>query len=790
MLRTLRHQKLKGLRSASRRRRNPDAPYGVMPATWRGALSESKAEARSLLSGTRQMLGTAGLPAEALPEPFDLNKRADDIATILASSQYPDLAAQSKLDTSSTTVAEQVFSVFEKVAAEKAAKPILAKAKRAFAARLDTLRASALAKRKAAGAQVRDATAEAEAEKYLRLEKELASLEGGDASGDTSTEESEPDEGEEDADTTKEEIKELYRQAKAARKRAGKKTPEVVLALIEAVDGQDPDEIMDAVMAVREFQQEAEAEKAKKAQKAKAQKEQKGPEVTEKRVPRSAGGKKVRRGGEAPSPLPVVQEDADEDDDDEDDDEEEEEDKDKILTISRAGERLAGYADYRARTRRTTKNDPSYLEPSAAVRRETAGDILLYVLNDRGEGRETQVFINNSLTETFAVKGRGAASWKKATQYVKWWREKPSEKTGQPIKARLEKRVVVATEAEPDKFEVALPGIRGATAAAPKRQESLATIMEQLRAEPKSRSNPRSCREGYLRNPLGRQVVADVREVFRRSNPGGLVTALVGAAGFVAGTYAEAEFGLSKQFTRGGKATVMGAREAARAAQERRLPALPKLPGKPKVKTTSDFKPSAKLEKMLSSFYALEGQKKRTPFSQAKKREEMEDRLDEMWGQIKDLEAVEMATQGIRSNPRKLAVPEHIAKTPRKAGERISAIGVKGKWPIGDLFHARLAAIYIMSPSHRAKKAQVLRALETNWPQYDWREFLARPVETGVRRAVANPSDYETARQMFDLRDMKKYGLITTGEYSDGLRYIEEGRGEEYLSYLRKRIAG
>jgi hypothetical protein len=32
--------------------------------------------------------------------------------------------------------------------------------------------------------------------------------------------------------------------------------------------------------------------------------------------------------------------------------------------------------------------------------------------------------------------------------------------------------------------------------------------------------------------------------------------------------------------------------------------------------------------------------------------------------------------------------------------------------------------------------------------------------------------------------------LITTGEYSDGLRYIEEGRGEEYLSYLRRRIAG
>ena len=770
MLRTLRHQKLKGLRSASRRR-NPDAPYGVLPAKWTAALARGKAEARSLLLGTREMLVTAGLPAAALPEPVDLNKRTDDIGTLIVSSEYADLAVQSKLDTSSTTVAEQVFSVFEKVAAEKAAKPILAKAKRAFAARLDALRAPALAKRKAAGAQVREATAEAEAEEYLRLEKELASLEGGDASGDTSTEEPEPDEGE-DADEDDDEIEELYRQAKAARKRAGKKTPEVVLALIEAYEGQDPDEIMEAVMAVREFQQEA--EKAKKAQE---------PEVVEKPVARRSrtaaaeaprAASPPRRGGQAPSPLPVPTGEDDEIPKFEGE-------------LSRAGKRLAGYADYRARTRRTTKNDPSYLEPSDAVRRETAGDILLYVLNDRGEGRETQVFINNSLTETFAVKGRGAASWKKATQYVKWWREKPSEKTGQPIKARLEKRVVVATEAEPDKFEVALPGIRGATAAAPKRQESLATIMEQLRAEPKSRSNPRSCREGYLRNPLGRQAVADVREVFRRSNPGGLVTALVGAAGFVAGTYAEAEFSLSKQFTRGGRATATGAREVARAAQERRLPALPRLPMKPKAKTTSDFKPSAKLEQMLSSYYAMEGQKKRTPFSQAKKREELEDLLDEMWFDIKGQEAFEMAKQGTRSNPRKLAVPEHIAKTPRKAGERISAIGVKGKWPIGDLFHARLAAIYILSPSHSAKKAQVLRALETNWPQYDWRGFLS---QRGTLRQVANPSDYETARQMFDLREMKKYGLITTGEYSDGLRYIEEGRGEEYLSYLRRRIAG
>jgi hypothetical protein len=55
--------------------------------------------------------------------------------------------------------------------------------------------------------------------------------------------------------------------------------------------------------------------------------------------------------------------------------------------------------------------------------------------------------------------------------------------------------------------------------------------------------------------------------------------------------------------------------------------------------------------------------------------------------------------------------------------------------------HARLAAVYIKSPSHAAHRAKVLRPLEAYYPQYDWREFVARPVETGVRRAVANPRD-------------------------------------------------
>ena len=61
----------------------------------------------------------------------------------------------------------------------------------------------------------------------------------------------------------------------------------------------------------------------------------------------------------------------------------------------------------------------------------------------------------------------------------------------------------------------------------------------------------------------------------RRNNSGLLLPAVLGVAGFVAGTYAEAEFGLSKQFTRGGKATVRATQTAVSAARSGRLPALP-----------------------------------------------------------------------------------------------------------------------------------------------------------------------------------------------------------------------
>lgn len=512
MLRKLNRQKLKGLRPLSRRRRNPDTPFGVMPAKWKEALGRGKQEARAMLLGVRAELVSSGIPTEALPEPFELNKRSEEIGTMIASSEYAGLAAQSKLDTPAKKVAEQVFSVFEKVEAEEFAKPVLVKATRVFASRLDTLRAPALANRKAR-VQVRQASEDAVEEELRRKLAERDALR--ERAGIVSEQEVEDDDDDDD------DIDSLYAQAKDALKGLQRSSPAraPLVAFVKAYESGDPDALMKTVAAIREMEDAARSAEPEEVA-----------EVVEERVERSPRGQRTPaepRQGRRPrraAAQEVVEE-------------EEEIEEIPSVAISRGGERLAGYAQYRARER---KRAPL----SESLRTETAKDILLYVLNDR----TTQVWIKGSLTETF-VASRGRASWKVASAYAKNWLETPG-RTGEPKKSRLGMRVVVATEAEPDKYEVVVAAKTGVGTPAEK-PVSLATVVEQLRAEPKSRSNPRS-RQGFLRNPFGRQVVADVREVFRRSNPGGLVTALVGAAGFVAGTYAEAEFGLSKQFTRSG----------------------------------------------------------------------------------------------------------------------------------------------------------------------------------------------------------------------------------------------
>lgn len=103
-----------------------------------------------------------------------------------------------------------------------------------------------------------------------------------------------------------------------------------------------------------------------------------------------------------------------------------------------------------------------------------------------------------------------------------------------------------------------------------------------------------------------------------------------------------------------------------------------------------------------------------------------------------DREGVEMAIYAIRENrPRRnsgvRAVPAHIRRTPRRAASAVSAIGVPGRWPIGDLYHARLALVYALAPAHAKVRARVIAAVKRAHPQYDWDAWLRDKTRRSTR---------------------------------------------------------
>lgn len=123
-----------------------------------------------------------------------------------------------------------------------------------------------------------------------------------------------------------------------------------------------------------------------------------------------------------------------------------------------------------------------------------------------------------------------------------------------------------------------------------------------------------------------------------------------------------------------------------------------------------------------------------------------------------------------RPNPALRPVPDHIPKTPRSAATHISAIGRPGEWPIGDLYHARLALIYSMSPSHERWRAwsgnmdreKILRAVKKHYPQYDWDTWFHAKMKAKQRRAEKNPkpsipyADWRAALLRAEARKDKK----------------------------------
>ena len=68
----------------------------------------------------------------------------------------------------------------------------------------------------------------------------------------------------------------------------------------------------------------------------------------------------------------------------------------------------------------------------------------------------------------------------------------------------------------------------------------------------------------------------------------------------------------------------------------------------------------------------------------------------------------------------KRKVPTRIKETPRRAATSVYVFPRKKDFPIGDLYHARLALIYALSPVHANVRSEVLSAVEDEYPQYNW----------------------------------------------------------------------
>ena len=73
-----------------------------------------------------------------------------------------------------------------------------------------------------------------------------------------------------------------------------------------------------------------------------------------------------------------------------------------------------------------------------------------------------------------------------------------------------------------------------------------------------------------------------------------------------------------------------------------------------------------------------------------------------------------------RKNFKVKALPARIARTPRSAGEGLYVYPKTLRYPIGDLYHAREALIYVLSPTNASSRKTVAKAVQKAYPTYNW----------------------------------------------------------------------
>ena len=79
--------------------------------------------------------------------------------------------------------------------------------------------------------------------------------------------------------------------------------------------------------------------------------------------------------------------------------------------------------------------------------------------------------------------------------------------------------------------------------------------------------------------------------------------------------------------------------------------------------------------------------------------------------------------RSVLSQLKNMKVPLSMKATPRRAAEDLYVYPKTKSFPIGDLYHARLAIIYVLSPSNSRQRKRVIKAVQKHWPEYKWSDF-------------------------------------------------------------------
>lgn len=138
--------------------------------------------------------------------------------------------------------------------------------------------------------------------------------------------------------------------------------------------------------------------------------------------------------------------------------------------------------------------------------------------------------------------------------------------------------------------------------------------------------------------------------------------------------------------------------------------------------------------------------------------------------------------------------PVHMKKSTLSAQKRRAlpasafAVPSERKFPINDLYHGRLALIYVMSPSNAAYREEVVDAVLSRYPElrFFWesrsKNLAKRRRPAAAMRVAANPShDYEDSMPIYTLMNPLRY--VDTP-------VIKVGRLVKSRSTGRTRIAG